>query len=164
MVIDQQKIGRRAVDPLVPRPDMGHTRIDTLKFDPMHFDVVAEPAIIPSGENGATTIGTVESPPPPPAVRRVGGPGPRFPATEDFYPEASRRAAEQETSTVRVCVDVAGKLTADPRIAQSSGIERLDEGALRLARAGSGYYRSTLENGQPIADCYPFRVHFILNW
>ncbi|HEX4376222.1 MAG TPA: energy transducer TonB [Steroidobacteraceae bacterium] len=162
-IIHQQKIERRAVDPLVPHPDMGHTRIDTLKFDPMHFDDVAEPAIIPPGESGATTIVTVDPPPPPPAVRRIGGPGPRFPATEDFYPAASRRAAEQGMSTVRVCVDAAGKLTGDPRIAQSSGVGRLDEGALRLARAGSGYYRSTLVNGHPIADCYPVRVHFILN-
>ena len=96
-------------------------------------------------------------------MRQVGGPGRGFPNTEGFYPAASRRAGEQGVSTVRVCVDATGHLTGEPSIARSSGIARLDEGALTLARAGSGYYRSTVEDGNPVADCYAFRIHFTLD-
>jgi TonB family protein len=96
------------------------------------------------------------------SVRRIGGPARGFPSTDDYYPDASRRSGEQGISTVQVCVDQTGRLTAAPSIAQSSGNPRLDEGALRLAHAGSGFYRSTTENGQPVADCYAFRVRFTL--
>ncbi len=158
---DPPKVQRPYIDVLVPPPNIGHTKIDTLKVDPIHIDDVTESTVISSApaDTGALTARDLPSPPP---VHHVGGPGPRFPATEDFYPAASRRAAEQGTSTIRVCVDSSGRLTGEPQLSQSSGIERLDDGALRLARAGSGYYRSTLENGQPIADCYPVRIRFIL--
>jgi len=63
---------------------------------------------------------------------------------------------------VQVCVDRAGRLTADPVIAQSSGSARLDEGARKLARAGSGHYRATTEEGRPVNDCYGFRIRFDL--
>jgi hypothetical protein len=53
-------------------------------------------------------------------------------------------------------------LASDPAIAQSSGSARLDEGALKLAKAGSGHYRSTTENGTPVSYCYPLRIRFEL--
>jgi periplasmic protein TonB len=99
--------------------------------------------------------------PPPKAVNRVpGGPGPGFPNTEDYYPSASRRIGERGSATVRVCVDGSGRLTAAPVIAQSSGSARLDEGALKVAKAGSGHYRATTEDGRPVDSCYPFRIRF----
>jgi hypothetical protein len=39
---------------------------------------------------------------------------------------------------------------------------RLDEGALKLAKAGSGHYRTTTENGRPVSFCYPLNVRFQL--
>jgi Gram-negative bacterial TonB protein C-terminal len=63
---------------------------------------------------------------------------------------------------VRVCVDDNGRLASDPLIAQTSGSARLDEGALKLARAGSGHYRTTTENGRPVSYCYPLNVRFEL--
>ncbi len=96
------------------------------------------------------------------AVRVPGGPGRGFPDAEDFYPTASMRSGETGVATVRVCADSNGRLTEPPQIARSSGIARLDDGALALARAGSGHYRSTTEDGRPVADCYPFRVRFQL--
>jgi len=102
-------------------------------------------------------------PPLPKTVNRVlGGPGAGFPNTDDFYPQASIRLREMGIATVSVCVDSAGRLNGKPTIDHSSGIARLDEGALKLAKAGSGYYRPTTEDGRPVSACYPFRVKFQL--
>jgi hypothetical protein len=109
----------------------------------------------------------VTDPPVPPtpsaAVTRVaGGPGAGFPSTDDYYPPASIRLGEAGISTVHVCTDSRGRVITDPTIATGSGSARLDAGALALARAGSGHYRSTLENGQPVNSCYNFRIRFAL--
>jgi hypothetical protein len=63
---------------------------------------------------------------------------------------------------VRVCVDPKGKLTSNPTTAGTSGIARLDEAALQLARAGSGHYRATTEDGRPVSSCYPVGIRFQL--
>ena len=108
------------------------------------------------------------SPPPPPeaptrVVRQVtGGPGAGFLDTADFYPSLSIRLEEQGMSVVRVCVDSEGRLTSDPTTAKSSGSARLDEGAIKLARAASGHYRPTTEDGQPVSSCYPLGIRFQL--
>lgn len=100
---------------------------------------------------------------PPQAVKQVlGGPGAGFPNTDDFYPPQARWLDEQGVGTVQVCVDANGRLTGDPRMLQGTGSARLDDGALKLARAGSGHYRATTENGQPVNSCYAFRVRFQL--
>jgi TonB family protein len=105
-----------------------------------------------------------QNPPPPlQAVTQVlGGPGAGFPNTDDFYPPQARRLDEQGVGTVQVCVDANGRLTADPTLVQGTGSARLDDGALKLARAGSGHYRATTENGRPVNSCYAFRVRFQL--
>ncbi|HXC11138.1 MAG TPA: energy transducer TonB [Steroidobacteraceae bacterium] len=100
--------------------------------------------------------------PPQPVKQVLGGPGAGFPNTDDFYPPQSRRLDEQGIGTVQVCVDANGRLTADPRMLQGTGSARLDDGALKLARAGSGHYRATTENGRPVNSCYAFRVRFQL--
>lgn len=104
--------------------------------------------------------------PPPPAkpVNRVGGgPAKGFPATEDYYPPASKRLGEQGSATVHVCVAANGKLTGEPTVQQTSGSSRLDEGAVKLAKAGSGHYRPSTEDGKPIDSCFPFRIKFELH-
>jgi protein TonB len=94
-------------------------------------------------------------------VNRVqGGPGNGFPNPDDYYPSAAKRLEEQGVSTVRVCVGANGRLTSDPTTVQTSGSSRLDEGALQLAKAGSGHYRATTEDGRPVNSCYSFRVRF----
>jgi TonB family protein len=103
------------------------------------------------------------SPPPHPLVTRmVGGPGPGFPSAEDYYPPAARRLGAQGVATVQVCVNEAGRLSAPATIAQTSGSTSLDEGALKLATAGSGHYRATTEDRRPVSDCYPVRIRFQL--
>jgi periplasmic protein TonB len=102
-------------------------------------------------------------PSPPRAVNRVpGGPGNGFPNTDEFYPSISKWKLEQGIATVRVCVDTNGRLTAAPTTVERSGSARLDAGALQLAKAGSGHYRPTLEDGKSVNSCYSFRVRFEL--
>ena len=99
----------------------------------------------------------------PPMVNSVpGGPGSGFPSTDDFYPDASIRLGEKGLVTVRACVDAKGRLISEPTIVQSTGSARLEEGALRLAKAGSGHYRATTEDGRPVDSCYAFRIRFDL--
>jgi TonB family protein len=92
--------------------------------------------------------------------RVIGGPDRGFPNTEDYYPDASRRLGERGVAAVQVCIDGSGRLTASPSIAQSSGSERLDAGALKLAKAGSGHYRATTEDGRAVPSCFAFRIRF----
>jgi TonB family protein len=98
--------------------------------------------------------------PPPIPVRQVGGPGKGFPDTRDYYPSSAIRAGQRGAATVRVCVGPNGQLESEPTIVQSSGIASLDDGALKLARAGSGHYRATTEDGRPVGDCYAYRIRF----
>jgi TonB family protein len=154
-VID--KVPEHRQPPPPPQPKLAPTRLE-----------VPEPVVTLDFPPDANTIGRVieQSPPPPSPLkvlnRVLGGPGKGFPNTDDYYPSASRRLGEKGIASVRVCVDPNGLLTAEPMIAQSSGSARLDEVALKLAKAGSGHYRATTEGGRPVNSCYPFRIRFEL--
>jgi TonB family protein len=95
-------------------------------------------------------------------IRVEGGPGQGFPNTEDFYPASAIRLGQQATAAVLVCVNDRGALTSEPTLARSSGIGSIDAGALRLAKAGSGHYRATTEDGNPVSSCYTFHIRFAL--
>lgn len=100
---------------------------------------------------------------PPHEIARVqGGVGPAFPHPDDYYPDASKRLEEQGAAVLRVCVDGVGRLTTDPVNEESSGSGRLDAAAVRLAKAGSGYYRPTTQDGRPVSDCYSIKIRFQL--
>ena len=114
-------------------------------------DPPAERPLPPQGPAAAHTV-----------TRIGGGPGRDFPNTNDFYPPTSRRAGEAGVSTVNVCIDTRGRLSGEPAITESSGYPRLDDSALKLARAGSGRYRASTEDGKPVNSCYAFRVRFQL--
>ena len=151
------------VEPLAPPPG---PVVDTSKWKPvdpnidlnMHLPTViteSQPIVEPTKVIPTTVVAKV--------VRVTGGPGAGFPRTMDFYPAASIRLGESGVAAVRVCVDSRGRLTGDPAIAETSGSERLDAGALALSRAGSGHYRSTTEDGKPVNSCYAYRVRFQLD-
>jgi periplasmic protein TonB len=108
-----------------------------------------------------TTTQHVAAPPPKAAGVKVSGrPGKGFPNTEDFYPAASKRLNEEGATVVRVCVGPNGKITETPTVQTSSGSARLDEGAINLAKAGSGKYQAATEDGKAITDCFAFRIVF----
>ena len=146
--------------PPVPGPTLGEVRI---KPTPprWQFDVTPSNASV-DGMLQLQPQPPAGSPPLKPIDRVIGGIGPGFPSSADYYPDASRRLGEKGVAAVHVCVDAAGRLTADPAIAESSGSARLDGGALRLAKAGSGHYRPTTEDGRPVSECYPVRIRFDL--
>jgi TonB family protein len=149
-----------ALPPLPPPPTITQTRIDRID--------VEFPPIAPGDDGAVTTvreppIGSTQPPEPPHVVNRVqGGPGRGFPDPDEFYPSPSRWLNEQGLSVVQVCVDPSGRLISDPTTKESSGSSRLDAGALKLAKAGSGHYRATTEDGRPVTACYPLRVRFQL--
>jgi periplasmic protein TonB len=152
-----QPLNHAQPPPPPARPDLVRPKIETVT-PLIPIDTVSDSNTIlnpVSASDGAL-------PPAPVAIvkRVVGGPGTGFPDTEEYYPAAARRFGEKGLATVQVCVDPAGRLTAAPTIAQSSGSARLDEGALRLARAGSGHYRPTTEDGRAVSSCYPYRIRF----
>ncbi|MGA2778130.1 MAG: TonB family protein [Steroidobacteraceae bacterium] len=148
--------------PSLPHPTLTEVRIDARipEIPPPPSDpeerVLADPQPL---------IGALPLPPvvPSHSVSRVpGGPGTGFPNTDDFYPSAAKYLNEQGIATVRVCVDPSGRLTSLPTTMQGTGSPRLDAGALALARAGSGHYRPSTEDGRAVDSCYAFRVRFQL--
>jgi periplasmic protein TonB len=151
--------------PSLPSPQLSKSTI--IEIPPPYLPRMEDP--LETGDIVTEPLGTLssrpETPPdtPPHEVMRVpGGPGSGFPNTDDYYPSIAKRMEEQGGATVRVCVGANGRLTSDPTIAQTSGSPRLDDGALLLAKAGSGHYRAATEDGRAVNSCYSFRVRFAL--
>src|SRR5882757_1738842 len=123
------------------------TREDLLEFPPPD-DPSTNREVMPLVEELPPSV-------PSHSVKRVaGGPGKAFPNTGDYYPAEAIRRGAMGLATVRACVDENGRLSAAPTLAQTSGTTSLDEGALRLAKAGSGHYRPTTEDGRPVSSCF----------
>ena len=137
-----------------------------LKPDPIEkldIPVIEDPVPVVVDPNPDRIIGEQAPPQAPPVhvvKRLLGGVGKGFPNTDDFYPPPAIRAHQEGAPIVRTCVDEKGRLNAAPTLVQSSGTASLDQGALRLAKAGSGHYRPTTEDGQPVVSCYDIRVVF----
>jgi TonB family protein len=157
-----QKTHPRDMPPLPP-PNLNPVKLDLPKLDP-NVTIIADedPEVIRAA--GPQVLPPTHGPEqisPPHVARQVqGGPGAGFPNPDDYYPPLAKRLEEQGVATVRVCVDANGRLTSDPTTFEGTGSARLDEGALKLARAGSGHYRATTEDGRPVNSCYSFRIRF----
>jgi protein TonB len=145
-------------DPLLIRPRIHDD------FPPPDFPIAVETG--PDAIRDVVTTAELTRPvlpPPPQRIARVqGGPGKGFPNSEDYYPLSAKHLNESGTTVVNVCVDGSGHLTGAPTVTRSSGSPRLDDGAVKLARAGSGHYRATTQNGQPVDSCYPLGITFKL--
>jgi TonB family protein len=139
--------------PIIPR------EADVPKFDEENNDA---PRVVAPVEPTRASTGTAAVLPPPPVNRVEGGPGKGFPSSDDFYPMQEIRTRTVGVVLLNVCTDARGKLTSDPTLVQSSGSAGLDQGAVRLAKAGSGRYRPTTEGGRAVDSCYPLRVRFNL--
>jgi TonB family protein len=108
---------------------------------------------------------SVADPPSPPGVPDVAVPADihvlgrnQLPATEEYYPPAKRREGIEGASDVRVCVDVRGVRQGDPVLERTSGDADLDRGALNVARHGR--YARAVQAGEPVPNCYRFRITF----
>lgn len=90
--------------------------------------------------------------------------GPDFPSPARFYPDASRRLAEQGKVVVSVCVGPRGELTSSPMVVASSGFSRLDAAAIGYAWATSGHWRPARRNGVPVTRCTQLPIQFGLQY
>ena len=158
-VINQPRI--HSIPTVLRPPTIAPTTVDNVPLPDTTFRFPAAATAITVTPT-AQPVAPVQAPPLKPFSRVMGGPGAGFPNTEDYYPPAARRLGETGTSVVSVCVDPRGGLTAAPTLVTSSGVGQIDEGALRLAKAGSGHYRPTTEDGRAVSSCYAFRVRFQL--
>jgi protein TonB len=151
--------------PPPPVVQMAHPKPDVPVVPELDIQVASDIAtpitISPTVCQGAT-CGDPPRPAPPPVVRVPGGVGKGFPNTDDYYPSSAIRQGQEGITAVKVCVDEKGQLSSEPALARSSGITAIDGAALRLARAGSGHYLPSTENGRPVSSCYAFNVHFRL--
>ena len=152
--------------PVMPQPKIANTSIDkptverlpSIDFEETVPEEKAPATVVLAGDN---SDGLQQEPPH--VVSRVqGAPGAGFPNTSDYYPDRDIRSGRQGASAVTVCVDTKGWLTANPSILKSSGSASLDQAALRLAKAGSGHFRPTTEDGRPVNACYGFEIQFVL--
>ncbi|HXP64320.1 MAG TPA: TonB family protein [Steroidobacteraceae bacterium] len=163
-VIDKPR--PRIDPPPLAKPNIENPVIDARR--PRDVVIEADPPVIPVEPEGKSA-GTFSRPivppqgPAPLAVNRVqGAPGIDFPNASEFYPDIDIRRGREGNVAVTACVDAKGRLTSSPSILQSSGSASLDQAALRLAKAGSGHYRPTKEDGRPVESCYGFLIQFIL--
>src|SRR5215469_3462984 len=85
-----------------------------------------------------------------------------FPSTDEYYPDASRRLGEQGTAFVKLCIGAGGRLVGDPQIQRSSGSSRLDQAAVRYAKATSGHFEPETRNGAPVTVCTALPIKFQL--
>lgn len=85
-----------------------------------------------------------------------------FPQTDSYYPDASRRLGEQGTALVKLCIGAGGRVVSDPAVERSSGSSRLDQAALRYAKATSGHFKPATRNGQAITECVSLPIKFQL--
>jgi TonB family protein len=164
----------RIIDPVHPPIDLPTIDkpifTDTVIVVPRLFDpppIDPDPPVVTKDETEAPaavdTGRTERIEPAAHTVSRVqGGPGIGFPSADEFYPSAAIRKEEQGVATISACVDSKGRLTSNPAILESTGSATLDDGALRLARAGSGHYQASTEDGRPVTSCYSFRIRFAL--
>ncbi|MEP7312093.1 MAG: energy transducer TonB [Pseudomonadota bacterium] len=123
---------------------------------------------VEAATNTALTNTTTERRPPPPApvvavaiprVKAKLNPRASQPDSEEYYPPSSKRLGEQGNTVVKSCIGENGRL-AEATVETSSGVARLDEAAVKFARALR--YVAATENGKPVADCFSFRVRFQL--
>ena len=102
------------------------------------------------------------APPAPVRVTQLAAIQRDFPSTDDYYPDASRRLGEQGTALVHMCIGAGGRVVGDPTMAKSSGSSRLDQAAIRYAKATSGHFSPETRNGVPVTVCTNLPIRFQL--
>jgi periplasmic protein TonB len=152
-----EEVQQHDTPPPPPPPEFERPPVEVPPPD-ISIDIPAEPV-------ASTAITDVTNRPvaaAPPRVSNHVGPkmGKNFPSSEDYYPPASTRLGEQGSVTVKACVAPTGKLSEDPTVVKTSGSSRLDEGAVKLAKAG--HYLPATDDGKTIPECFMFTIKFQL--
>ncbi len=140
----------------VDKPPPPPPKLEEIKpfVPPPEFVDIQAPQQQTNAISQTTQVQHVAAPTAPPPVQHQmtrAGPDPRhpFPNSEDYYPDASKRAGEEGRCIVELSVAVDGKV-ADAKIQQSSGFPRLDEACLKLVH--NGRLKPATEDGKPIAS------------
>jgi periplasmic protein TonB len=153
-----EEVQQHDLPPPPPPPEFERPPVEVPPPD-INIDVPVEAA----ASTAITDVTDKHLPPaPPPHVSNKTNPttGKNFPNSADYYPAASMRLGEEGSAIVHACVAPTGKLSEDPTIAKTSGSSRLDEGAIKLAKAG--HYVAGSEDGKPTTGCFNMSIKFQL--
>ena len=160
-IVQEEK--NKAEPPPPPPPEM---RKEVVEVPPPDINI-AMPEVGPS--TTAITARVAEAPKAAAPVAKAAvaatavGLGKGFPNVDDYYPDASRRLGEEGLTVVDICVGPDGKLTEAPKVGKTSGHERLDQAALKVATLGSGRFKPATEEGKPISKCTQLPIRFKLH-
>jgi len=158
-IVQEEK--NKAEPPPPPPPEM---RKEVVEVPPPDINI-AMPEVGPQTSAITARVEQPKAAPPAPraAVAATAvGLGKGFPNVDDYYPEASRRLGEEGLVTVGVCVGPDGKLTEPPKVEKSSGKDRLDQAAVKVASVGSGRFKPATEDGKPVTKCTQLPIRFKL--
>ena len=79
---------------------------------------------------------------------------------DDYYPTGSRFRGEQGAPIVKVCVGPSGAPLREPEITDTSGFPKLDDAAIKVAKANR--YAAAVQNGAALPEsCIKFKVKFV---
>lgn len=158
-IVQEEKT--KAEPPPPPPPEM---KREVVEVPPPDINI-AMPEVGPS--TTAITARVAEKAPAPVAKAAVAatavGLGKGFPNVDDYYPDASRRLGEEGLTVVDICVGADGKLTEPPKVGKSSGHDRLDQAAVKVAQIGSGRFKPATEDGKPVTKCTQLPIRFKLH-
>jgi len=147
-----------------PPPPPPELRKEVVEVPPPDINI-AMPEV---GPQTTAITARVEQPKPAPVAKAAiaataVGLGKGFPNVDDYYPDASRRLGEEGLTRVGICVGPDGKLTEPPKVEKTSGHERLDQAAVKVATVGSGRFKPATEEGKPITKCTQLPIRFKLH-
>jgi protein TonB len=159
-IVQEEK--NKAEPPPPPPPEM---RKEVVEVPPPDINI-AMPEVGPS--TSAITARVAESPKAAPVAKAAVagtavGLGKGFPNVDDYYPDASRRLGEEGLTIVDICVGADGKLTEPPKVGKTSGHDRLDQAAVKVASVGSGRFKPATEEGKPVTKCTQLPIRFKLH-
>lgn len=148
-------------DEAPPPPPPPKLELPPVEVPPPVVDITITPDAPPS--TAIQNVTDRPQPPPPPVVASIPRtglkPNPRAtqPNVDEYYPPTSMRLGEEGTTRVKVCVGANGRVTTS-ELAATSGFDRLDEAALKVAKL----YRfvPATENGKPVEECASMPVKF----
>jgi len=153
-----EEVQQHDLPPPPPPPEFERPPVEVPPPD-INIDIPVEAA--PSTAITDVTDKHVAAPPPAHVSNRTNpSTGKNFPNSADYYPAASMRLGEEGSTQVHVCVGPNGKPSEEPTVAKTSGSARLDEGAVKLAKAGR--YNPGTEDGKPTTACINFSIKFQL--
>ena len=163
--IDTKLIEEKKDDELPPPPPPPKMEIPPVEVPPPVVDIQIPVETNSTALTNVTDRPAPPAPPPPVAAAPVQrtpirqNPKSQQPNMDDYYPPTSKRLGEEGVAKVNVCVSAAGKVES-AELAETSGTPRLDEAAVKVAKA----YRllPATENGKPVQACAPLPIRFKL--